>query len=68
MFYWKETDKSKQIEFNYNKNTNRGNYFLIQLKKVRMASQVALVVKYPPANAGDSGDAGSILGLGRSTR
>jgi len=30
------------------------------------ASQVALLVKNPLANAGDSGDAGSILGLGRS--
>ena len=30
------------------------------------ASQVALVVKNLPANAGDSGDAGSIPGLGRS--
>ena len=29
------------------------------------ASQVALV-KNPPANAGDSGDAGSVLGLRRS--
>ena len=28
--------------------------------------QVALVVKNPPANAGDSGDLGSIAGLGRS--
>ena len=27
------------------------------------ASQVALVVKNPPTNAGDIGDAGSILGL-----
>ena len=31
------------------------------------ASQVALVVKNPPANAGDIKDAGSIPGLGRST-
>ena len=31
-----------------------------------MASQVAIVVKNPPANAGDSGDAGSIFRLGRS--
>ena len=31
-----------------------------------MASQVVLVVKNPLANAGDSGDAGSTLGLGRS--
>ena len=30
------------------------------------ASQVALVVKNSPANAGDTGDAGSIPGLGRS--
>ena len=30
------------------------------------ASQVALVVKNPSANAGDVGDMGSILGLGRS--
>ena len=29
------------------------------------ASQVALVVKNPPANAGDIGDANSIPGLGR---
>ena len=27
---------------------------------------MALVVKNPPANAGDTGDAGSIPGLGRS--
>ena len=31
-----------------------------------MASQVALAVKNPPANAGDATDAGSIPGLGRS--
>ena len=31
-----------------------------------MASQVALVVKNPPANAGDVRDLGSIPGLGRS--
>ena len=30
------------------------------------ASQVVLVVKYPPANAGDERDAGSIPRLGRS--
>ena len=32
------------------------------------ASQVALVVKNPPANAGDIRDMGSIPGLGRSPR
>ena len=31
-----------------------------------ISSQVALVVKNPPANAGDIRDAGSILGWGRS--
>ena len=30
------------------------------------ASQAALVVKSPPANAGDIGDTGSIPGSGRS--
>ena len=35
-------------------------------KKVFWASQVALVVKNPSANAGDSRDASSIPGLGRS--
>ena len=30
------------------------------------ASQVVLVVKNPPANAGDTGFSGSILGLARS--
>ena len=30
------------------------------------ASQVVLVVKNPPVNAGDIGDMGSIPGLGRS--
>ena len=30
------------------------------------ASQVALVVKNPPANAGDLRDVGSVPGLGRS--
>ena len=32
----------------------------------RRASQVVLVVKNPPANAGDVRDVGSIPGLGRS--
>ena len=34
----------------------------------RWASQVALVVKNPPANAGDVRDTGLILGAGRSPR
>ena len=32
----------------------------------KWASQVALVVKNPPANAGDRRDMGSVPGLGRS--
>ena len=32
------------------------------------ASQVVLVVKHPPANAGDAGDAGLIPGSGRFHR
>ena len=35
--------------------------------RISWASQVALVVKNPPANARDNRDAGSIPGLGRST-
>ena len=30
MFSWKETGKSKQIDFNYKNNTNRGKYFVVQ--------------------------------------
>ena len=36
------------------------------MTSVGWASQVALVVKNPPANAGDGRDAGSIPGLGGS--
>ena len=32
---------------------------------ISWASQVALVVKNPPSNAGEAGDAGSIFGSGR---
>ena len=39
----------------------------IDLKSSWGASQVALVVKNPPANAGDVRDAGSIPGLGKSS-
>ena len=45
---------------------------MIQLKKkkkgqsVKQASQVALLVKNPPANEGDLRDMGSALGLGGS--
>ena len=35
-------------------------------KQVQWASQVALVVKNPPATAGDVGDLGSVRGSGRS--
>ena len=36
------------------------------VKSLHSASQVAPVVKNPPANAGDSRDTGSIPGSGRS--
>ena len=38
----------------------------IQVGYITWAPQVSLVVKNPPANAGDGRDAGSIPGLGRS--
>ena len=42
----------------------RSSHLLVQSVVCR-ASQVGLVVKNPPANAGDLRDTGSILGLGR---
>ena len=39
---------------------------MIQLNIYIWSSLVAQVVKNPPANAGDSGDTGSVPGLGRS--
>ena len=41
-------------------------YILISSKAYAWASQVALVVKNPPANAGNILDMGSIPGFGRS--
>ena len=38
----------------------------VALTEAIKASQVVLVVKNTPANAGEAGDAGSISGLGRS--
>ena len=38
----------------------------IKTQTLLWASQVSLVVKNPPANAGDITDTGSIPGLGRS--
>ena len=43
-----------------------GCHFLNLILLIHEASQVVLVVKNPPANAGASGDVGSIPGLGRS--
>ena len=45
-----------------------GNPFLILKVVSQWASQVAIVVKNPPANAGDTRDACSIPGSGRSPR
>ena len=42
-------------------------YSMIASTGLCWASQVVLVVKHPPANAGDIRDAGSIPGLGRAT-
>ena len=39
---------------------------MAELDSIVQGSQVALVVKNPPANAGDVRDAGSIPGSGRS--
>ena len=47
----------------------KGAWCLISVQKALeniRASQVSLVVKNPPANAGDIRDMGSIPGLGRS--
>ena len=40
--------------------------WIMRSKEGRQASQVALVAKNPPANAGDPGDVGLIPGSGRS--
>ena len=40
--------------------------FIFAYMYVTWASQVVLVVKNPPANAGDLRDVGSVPGLGRS--
>ena len=45
---------------------NLGGESVCTLSSVSLASQVALVVKNLPANAGDMRDTGSIPGLGRS--
>ena len=48
------------------KNFNANFFFFFTSLQIHGASQVALVVKNPPVNAGDVRDAGSIPGLGRS--
>jgi len=45
--------------------TEQGQYGLSQTYSSKRAFQVALVVKNPPASAGDIRDAGLIPGLGR---
>ena len=45
----------------------RNSLLLDQQQNEYRASQVALVVKKPPANARDVGDGGSIPGSGRSS-
>ena len=46
-------------------NSGHAGRSLKEIQRLRMASQVALVVKNPPANAGDVRDGGSVPGLGR---
>ena len=52
-------DEKKGVPFNLRHGGQLGN-------KREIASQVVLVVKNPPANAGDVRDVGSIPGWGRS--
>ena len=54
-------NKNKPLHYLFH-NRNTGICFII------IASQVVLVVKNPPANAGDIGDRGSIPGSRRSPR
>ena len=46
-------------------NSRHAGSSLKEIQGLRMASQVALVGKNPPANSGDVRDVGSIPGLGR---
>ena len=57
--------KYKTLENNIGENLDDGHDFLDIIPKTH-ASQVALVVKNPLANAGDVRDMGSIPGSGRS--
>ena len=51
---------------NANKNHNKHCLTPVGKSVVKRTSQVALVVKNLPANAGDAKDVGSLPGLGRS--
>ena len=53
-------------EGNANKTHNKHCLTPVRKSVVKRASQVALVIKNLPANAGDAKDAGSLPGLGRS--
>ena len=57
--------KYKTLENNIGENLDDGHDFLDIIPKTN-ASQVALVVKNPLANAGDVRDMGSIPGSGKS--
>ena len=46
-------------------NSGHAGRSLKEIQRLRMASQVALVVKNRPASAGDRSDTGSVPGLGR---
>ena len=66
-------DKEKRSLFNVLQEMSHGDLASVQLETVSFGEitpswgfQVALVVKNPPANAGDLRDPGAIPGLGRS--
>ena len=65
-FYWEKSFNEKMtvyVKLSCNSDFNRSE---LLKKEEGGASQVALVLKNPPANAGDIRDAGLILGMGRS--
>ena len=55
------------LEYFKEKLARHWNLISLQFHVCEWASQVALVVKNPPANAGDMRDLGSIPALGRSS-
>ena len=63
---WKDVSRRKAILQSYRILFSGHQFCKTSNCTLRWASQVVLVVKNPPANAGDVRDMGSIPGLGRS--